>query len=411
MKVLLVNMPFAGLRPAIGASLLKAHLEGIGCTVEVRYLNLRFAERIGTADYTYIADETPTQSLAGDWVFAPLLNGARPAADAAYRETFSTRFGPSPLGGDRLALLERARAATPGYLDDCLSTVDWSAYDIVGFTTTFTQNVASLALARRIKQRYPSIVIAFGGANCEERMGLGLHRSFPFLDYVFSGEADLSLPRVVQALRDGQPATDVPGVISRVGGASVYTRLTPDRVKDLDDLPYPDFSDYFEQLGLLDQRYATGVLMESSRGCWWGEKHHCTFCGLNGTSMAFRSKSAGRVLAELTDLSQRYRARHVEMVDNILDLAYFHERPARTETPPAQTGPVLRDQGQPDPRPGPRPARGRRHRDPAGDRESQHVGPADHAQGHHRDAEHPVAQVVQGVRHQGLLEPHLRLPG
>ena len=38
------------------------------------------------------------------------------------------------------------------------------------------------------------------------------------------------------------------------------------------------------------------LLLETSRGCWWGAKHHCTFCGLNGGTMHFRSKSpaAGR---------------------------------------------------------------------------------------------------------------------
>ena len=31
--------------------------------------------------------------------------------------------------------------------------IDWGAYRIVGFTSTFEQNVSSLALARRIKER------------------------------------------------------------------------------------------------------------------------------------------------------------------------------------------------------------------------------------------------------------------
>jgi ribosomal peptide maturation radical SAM protein 1 len=65
--------------------------------------------------------------------------------------------------------------------------------------------------------------------------------------------------------------------------------------------------------------------MESSRGCWWGEKQHCTFCGLNGTSMAFRSKSAARVLEEITELQSRYRCDYIAAVDNILDMKYFRD--------------------------------------------------------------------------------------
>jgi ribosomal peptide maturation radical SAM protein 1 len=69
----------------------------------------------------------------------------------------------------------------------------------------------------------------------------------------------------------------------------------------------------------------TSVLFESSRGCWWGAKKHCTFCGLNGTTMAFRQKSAERVYQEVFDLSRRYRNLTLAAVDNILDMRYFHE--------------------------------------------------------------------------------------
>jgi ribosomal peptide maturation radical SAM protein 1 len=50
---------------------------------------------------------------------------------------------------------------------------------------------------------------------------------------------------------------------------------------------------------------------------------HCTFCGLNGETMAYRSKSAPRALAELTHLSDTYPGCDIQVVDNILDLKYF----------------------------------------------------------------------------------------
>ncbi len=50
---------------------------------------------------------------------------------------------------------------------------------------------------------------------------------------------------------------------------------------------------------------------------------HCTFCGLNGATMAFRSKSAPRALDELTHLATTYPGCDIQVVDNILDLNYF----------------------------------------------------------------------------------------
>jgi ribosomal peptide maturation radical SAM protein 1 len=50
---------------------------------------------------------------------------------------------------------------------------------------------------------------------------------------------------------------------------------------------------------------------------------HCTFCGLNGATMTYRSKSAPRALDELAHLADRYPGCDIQVVDNILDLKYF----------------------------------------------------------------------------------------
>jgi len=67
------------------------------------------------------------------------------------------------------------------------------------------------------------------------------------------------------------------------------------------------------------------LVFESARGCWWGEKHHCTFCGLNALGMAYRSKSPKRVHEELRRQSARYQIANFEAVDNILDMRYLQE--------------------------------------------------------------------------------------
>ncbi len=50
---------------------------------------------------------------------------------------------------------------------------------------------------------------------------------------------------------------------------------------------------------------------------------HCTFCGLNGATMAFRSKSPARALDEMTELARRHPGCDIQAVDNIMDLGYF----------------------------------------------------------------------------------------
>jgi ribosomal peptide maturation radical SAM protein 1 len=113
----------------------------------------------------------------------------------------------------------------------------------------------------------------------------------------------------------------------------VHDGLMPELVHDLDELPYPDYEDFFAQYaalglggaGALNDAFALEIQVETSRGCWWGQKHHCTFCGLNGLTMAFRSKSPARALEEIRYLTERYGTRRVAAVDNIMDHRYFRD--------------------------------------------------------------------------------------
>jgi radical SAM superfamily enzyme YgiQ (UPF0313 family) len=93
----------------------------------------------------------------------------------------------------------------------------------------------------------------------------------------------------------------------------------------MESLPTPLYADYFASLrrcGFVEF-VNPGLLVETSRGCWWGVKHHCRFSGLNGTTMAFRSKSADKAYAEIHELAVRYETKRLEMTDNIVPQNYL----------------------------------------------------------------------------------------
>src|SRR4030088_2803215 len=103
---------------------------------------------------------------------------------------------------------------------------------MVGFTTTFHQTCASLAVAKRLKALPEPPLIVFGGANCEGEMGLQLLQSFPWIDYVCCGESDISVPKLFGHVFRGSP-TCVPGVLQR-GHATVVAKS--EGVQNLDAL-------------------------------------------------------------------------------------------------------------------------------------------------------------------------------
>jgi ribosomal peptide maturation radical SAM protein 1 len=323
-RVALVSMPFAAASlPAIGISLLQAELRQEGIDCDLYYPNLRFAGRIGAGLYGWLSNP-PELTLAGEWIFSHLLFPERSQSDEAYRREILLDRLRGEIDVRRLLDILKARREAGAFLEDCLRQIDFSRYGIVGFTSTFEQNVASLALARLVKRLHPEIAIVFGGANCEADMGIELHRQFSFVDYVCSGEGDLSFPELVKRICAGRPTWGLDAIIARRNTETVVPPRLVAPVTELDNLPIPSYDDYFTAFGRsgLEGQVEPLVPLESSRGCWWGAKMHCTFCGLNGSTMAYRSKSGSRVLGEITTLAQKYGTKFVS-VDNILDLRYL----------------------------------------------------------------------------------------
>lgn len=326
-RVLLLIMPFLTLRrPHLGVALLKAGLRQAGIQCDVRYFNFRLADIIGASLYDRIAESAPSHHLAGDFIFTTALYGedARPFQD--FKASVEGYMRPYPE--DFLQQLERCRNLSPIFIQECANQIDFNQYDIIGFTSTFQQNMASLALAQELKRRCPQITTVFGGSNFESEMGVELHRIFPFIDIVCSGEADHVFPEVVRRVRAGETLSDLGGVTFRDGQGNTVTSSTPQKfVNNLNELPYPDHDDYFRAFhsSTAPSVIVPEMTMETSRGCWWGQKHHCTFCGLNGLSMTFRSKSADRAYSEIKHLLATYGSYSIFNTDNIVDLRYFNE--------------------------------------------------------------------------------------
>ena len=334
--VVLVSMPFdSPFQPSIGLSLLKAALAPLSIPVQILYLTLRFAERIGTSTYAEIVRLTSSvRDLAGDWVFAAALFDSTRLDAAAYLNDIVRHGWPArDTDAAREAFIDRllaVRAQVDSFLNESVEHIASCRPRIVGFTSVFQQQVASLALAKRLKERCPGIFVVFGGANCEGVMGAEVVRQFPFVDAVVSGEGDLIFPELVQRVLHLEPVSDLSGVCTRGNIDAMALNGgygNAPRIKDLDALPIPDYDDFFDQLGAsrLDRRYPASIMFETSRGCWWGERSHCTFCGLSDAAMPFRGKSARRAVDELVHLTSRYPGCTVVAVDWILNLRAFDD--------------------------------------------------------------------------------------
>ncbi|MCG3777803.1 MAG: Hopanoid C-3 methylase [Nitrospira sp.] len=321
--VALVNMPFSYSKyPSIQLGTLSALLKAQGIPVDCHHLNVRFAHKIGVPLYEMICEK---RALFGEWIFSYLLFRDNPKR-AEYPRLFKPVFEQvAKASGQSVSFFENMATKTaPQFLTESLTSIDWGQYKIVGFTSTFDQNVASLTMAKLIKDLYPEVMIVFGGANYDGEMGLEYFRAFPFIDHVVVGEGEEVFPKLVRSLLAGKSEPVPNGVAYREGAIPAFT---PNHAlfSDFAQTGPPDYDDYYQllaELGEAAQGLDRILLYEGSRGCWWGEKHHCTFCGLNAQSMKFRAKSSEQVAREMAYLSSRYDTARFRLVDNIIDMKY-----------------------------------------------------------------------------------------
>lgn len=334
-EVLLIHMPMSELwLPSLGLSLFKSALSSLGLSAKIIYFNLQFAMSTGKVPYQKILEYSKRLNQMGEWIFSGALFEQSKQDIENYIEKIlrksldSQRLFVCPASNKFILTVLKARRNVNRFLNQCLHEVLSYHPRIVGFSSTYQQHAASLALAKSIKNHAPDTFIVFGGPNCEGIMGVETVRQFSFIDAVVSGEGDIVFPQLVQRVLEGQSLSDLQGVYTRTG----YRPASNDggypnapAVADMDALPYPDYDDFFNQLKKSSIRFPVPqvIPMETSRGCWWGEKGHCAFCGLNEANINYRCKSSQRALDELTSLSQSYHGKAFRMTDNALNVDYF----------------------------------------------------------------------------------------
>ena len=339
-RVALVSMPFQWVRtPSIQLGLLSAIAESHGFPTQTFHLGLDCANRVGYSLYEELSQVR--RRIMGDWFFSnEAFPEDAPDRDARFLDDFAddaamqlgkeASRASSAYGAlrNRLTILRIRNEVIPAYLHAMATEIDWGQYSVVGFSCVFQQTVASIALARRIRQLHPHVRLVFGGSNLDDEMGLELARKSPIIDHAVIGEADVAFPELLIALSEGRGTVSIPSVTTRTPDGGLTFGGNRPLFDDMNSLPTPRFTEYFERAeatGLMPRSKVrqTPIPFESARGCWWGAKHHCTFCGLNSNGLRFRSKSPERVAAELAELARATGSCTFTAVDNIVDTDYL----------------------------------------------------------------------------------------
>ena len=323
-RALLVEAPFEPLQRArLAPALLKAEVQQRGMPCDVEHLGQSFAALLGRSEYLRLLSELPPGSLALDWVFAEAVFGDSIPPPRAY--VADVLAGDWRLPDELVELVLRARGLVAGFLRSALADIDWSRYTVLGFSASVGQTVASLAVAKVVKEAHPGAHVVFGGPAWHGLMGRRQLSEFHFVDAACEGDGDSTFPAYCLWLATGCRGPRPKGLLFPAPAGAGGRPPAPPSMAGLDALPTPDYTDFYRALGLWggDTRVVQ-LAAETSRGCWWAARRPCAFCGLNGSSRRYRTKSADRIFSELQELDRRWQPWLIDLVDNVVPPAFLN---------------------------------------------------------------------------------------
>ncbi len=340
-QVALIKMPWGVIDSvSIALGVLKKALENSQIPTDIYYLNIRMAKKIitkvGYDPYFYFT----IRPYYGEWFFTKHLFGkyGTQEMEGQYNDLIS-RLDQEYQNKRYLQLtilyqhflnmkrLEKEIDATiREFIDESLTSIPWGDYRVIGFTCQLGEYLATLYMAKKIKEQYPHLKVVLGGACAADIMGIQTIKDFAWIDYLIDGEAEQALPHLIKNILQGKYYQDVPGVSYRRGEEVVLYRDKYPGIS-LNEVPIPDYSDYYRQMEEcgLHEMFAKELMFEGTRGCNWGERVHCSFCGVNLHLMKYRSKSAERFKMEMIELSQKYHVKKFYTADSIINPEYFKE--------------------------------------------------------------------------------------
>lgn len=317
--IVLVSTPWPLFnRPSIQLGSLKAFVgqKLPEIQVDTKHIYLNIAEGIGYDVYGSISDRT----WLAETPYAALLY---PDRTPDIERFWKRRSSNVPFAKDYplVDLLKRLKRVSSRIIDR----EGWSRYILAGFSICLSQLTSSLFFIREIKKRAPALKIVVGGSACAGDLGESLLDNFPQIDFVVRGEGERPLVHLVKSLigEEEEPTGPIPGLVSR---DNRFKDQKNSQVADLDELPIPEYEDYFSQLQSLgpEKTFLPRVPMEISRGCWWRKRSvskgpsGCAFCNLNLQWRGYRAKSHEKAIAELESLTNKHHILSVSFMDNLL---------------------------------------------------------------------------------------------
>ena len=189
---------------------------------------------------------------------------------------------------------------------------------VVGLSAITTEAEVMARMAVTARATLPGVPILVGGPHATAYPEWCLRH--PAIDYAILGEAEHSVPALLEALLRGQRPEGLAGIASRSSTGELVVGPPPRLIRDLDELAFPawdliDIDLYARHRSMSAMGHRRYMPLVTSRGC----PYHCIYCHqVHGKR--FRARSPLNVVAEMDELHRRHGIHDFEVIDDIFNL-------------------------------------------------------------------------------------------
>ncbi len=166
----------------------------------------------------------------------------------------------------------------------------------VGFSCYMWNYEYDLLLARKVKQRYPDCIIAFGGPQVPSDQSM--LNEFPFIDMLMHYEGEVSFRLVLKALNEGTDLSQIDNLSFRMKDGEIKT--TPFRVAKDFNFPSPYTSGFADKCMAKYPDMEFLPVLETNRGC----PNRCSYCSWGNMTAPVRLFPLDRIFSELEWIAQ-----------------------------------------------------------------------------------------------------------
>ncbi len=363
LDVIMISAPFDfPPRPSLALALFKPQLRNAGLSNKTLYPMVEMCRLLGKETIQFLIG-LKQNSLYEEYIFSG-LTGQKDYSDID--DYIDTLYGKGLIDDKSYfkSVLQKCIDVAQQVVEQTAEEICSYSPKVLAASSVFAQQNGTLAILKRVKEMLPQVKTIVGGPNCDGKAGLILLKRYAQVDTVFFGEGDEVFGQAIKSLINGE--TLPYGILTKSDidkfdkpNAVIPYRLT----KDLDTCPIPEFDDFTpyiakipkDQLPLMNTIFMDNgkpvLMIEGSRGCWWADKHPCTFCTLNGENCSYRFKSFERLYKEICELTEKYDTPFIEFTDNIISnemikdlLPTMAEAPKRLTVIMAEIKPILKEE-------------------------------------------------------------------